>query len=225
MTTVSDRLPAGTVSRCCVIAMTKRSVTFHSSEVPVSTWLELLPSLKPEAAVRNLIRRPSARDAWWRSWTTQHRPDLAADLGDVVARERLVGRQGEDRLAQALRHRELAAAVAQLLRRRLQVDRGVVVHDRLNTPGGQVLLQLVAAIALGDEVHVGVKLVRLVRGQYDRKVLQELTIEPGVGPAPLDHGVEPAQPEAQDGGLKRIEPRHVAEFHDGVAIGQAVIAQ
>src|SRR5437868_4117128 len=66
----------------------------------------------------------------------QHAENRPADRDDVVAGERLVGGQGQDRFRQSLGYRKLTAAIPELVGRRLQVDRRVVVHDGLNTVGG-----------------------------------------------------------------------------------------
>jgi hypothetical protein len=77
--------------------------------------------------------------------------DFRADDSDVIARERLIGRQSEDPRAQMLGHRKLPATHPQGFRGRLQVDGRVVMHHCLHPPFREMLLQLVAPAAPGHD--------------------------------------------------------------------------
>ena len=66
--------------------------------------------------------------------------DFRTDELDVIAREQLIGRQSKDPRAQMLSDGKLPATHAEGFCGRLQVDRRVVVHDRLNPLLGKVLL-------------------------------------------------------------------------------------
>jgi hypothetical protein len=73
------------------------------------------------------------------------------DEFDIIAGERLIGRQSKYPRAQMLGDGKLPAAHAQGLRGRLQVDGRVVMHHRLHPPFGEMLLQLVAPAAPGHD--------------------------------------------------------------------------
>src|SRR5262245_64731520 len=99
------------------------------------------------------------------------------------------------------------------------------MHYGLHALAGEVLLQLVAAIALRDEIDEGMELVRFLLWQPDGHALEQRAIELGIGAPPLDHGVELAQPEPKHRRLQGIEARDGAKLTDRVAIDETVIAQ
>ena len=88
-----------------------------------------------------------------------------------------------------------------------------------------MFLQLIAPIALGDEIDEGVIPVRLLLRQLDRRAGQEFVVKLCVCPTTLDQLIEAPKAIAQDHGLQCIKPRHVTEFCNGIPIDKAVIAQ
>ncbi len=69
----------------------------------------------------------------------------------------MIGKR-EDLIRLPLGHRERAAAVTQMRRRRLQVDRDRIVDRGLDALVGQIFLEVVAAVGLHDEGVEGVEL-------------------------------------------------------------------
>src|SRR5262249_39216999 len=156
---------------------------------------------------------------------TQYAPNLIADVDNVIARQRLVRRQGENSRAQFFSDRKLSPDAAERFGRWLQVDRRVGMHDSLHAFAGKTFLYLVPRVALGDEVDKGMEFVRLFLRQADQHPLQQFPVEGRIGTSAFDHLVEPAEPKAQDRSLQGVEPGDVAKLGDGIAVDETVVAQ
>src|SRR5262249_1066837 len=89
----------------------------------------------------------------------------------------------------------------------------------------KMLLQFVAPIALGYEVHEGVELIWLLIREANGSILQQLAIKARVRPATLDHVIESAEPETQHGCLERVEPGDVTELGHGIAVDETMGTQ
>ena len=105
------------------------------------------------------------------------------------------------------------------------MDGGVVVHHRLHALFCQVFLQLVALVALGNEIDESVVLVRLLLRQLDRRTSEKFAVELRVIATALDQLIEATKAIAQHYGLHCIKPRHVAEFGNSIPVRKAMVAQ
>src|SRR5262245_19955504 len=159
---------------------------------PSSAWRAMAPphpsaSSRPCGAMTRTVRA-TARSA-------VELVDRFGGVDDLVFGQVLVVRQGEHALALALGHGEGALLVAQLRRGPVVVQRGAVVPERLDAALGQVGLELVASVRLGDEHYVRVMLGRLLGRDVDRPLLDDLGVGRHVPAAPVDHALQALEPE------------------------------
>src|SRR5438045_8284318 len=158
----------------------------------------------------------------------RERTDRVADSLELVVGELREHWKRQHLGRDALGHRQVALAVAQELRRLLEVDRHGIVDLSADAALAEVRSERVTPAA-SDADRVGVKDVTpLVGGDLRRdhaRTLEALVVHVRELPPPSVPLLELAQLDPQDRGLDLVEPRVVADDRVVVARGLAVLAE
>src|SRR5262249_10514435 len=161
---------------------------------------------------------------WTASLSFVERAHLVDRVADLVVREVLMRRDGDDLTAVRFADREIAGAIPEVRRRLLQVQRDRVVHLRLHAALAQQREQLVAPPHSNHIKVVDVLDARAPPGDaYARDGTEGLVVALGHRDAPARDEVDLADEPIADDRLQRVEARVAPEHGDLVAPNEPVV--
>src|SRR5579863_7305775 len=132
---------------------------------------------------------------------------LLCDVGLFFLRDPRKAGKREAMLGEMLRGRKIATPVAEVMPRRLQMNRRRIVDRGADAAGSQRGEHLVAVLDLDDEQVVDLLLVLAVRhGERQRQIGEQLAVERCRTTALLVGLMQSREAKHEQGGLEVVEP-------------------